>query len=120
MFEQFYALYPRKMSRKDALKAWDKMKPEERLKALEAIPHHTAYWKASGTENEFIPYPASWLRAERWDDEIEIPQPKAVEKAWWTSEAGMLAKGKEFNTEPRPGETWDRFKQRLTALTRTG
>ena len=58
MFEQFYAMYPRKKSPKDALKAWNSLKPDERLRALEALPNHLAYWKAAGTEKEWIPYPA--------------------------------------------------------------
>ena len=33
-------------------------------------------------ENEgmFIPYPATWLRGERWDDEVKIDVPKALSK----------------------------------------
>ena len=120
MFEQFWSLYPKKVARKEAEKAFGKLKSDERLRALEAIPKHVEYWKATDTDKMYIPHCASWLNGWRFDDEIELPQPKTIEKVWWTSEAGMLAKGREHNTEPRPGETWDRFKQRLTTLSRTG
>lgn len=120
MFDEFYALYPRKKSPKDALKAWNSLKSDERLRALEALPHHLAYWKAAGTEKEFIPYPATWLRAGSFDDEIELPVAKQPTQAWWTTEQGMLAKGRELNTEPRPGEDWNGFRTRLTGMMRTG
>ena len=32
-----------------------------------------AYWdhvKASGTDLQYVPYPATWLRAEQWDDDL--------------------------------------------------
>ena len=32
---------------------------------------------------------------------------------WWETESGMLAKGKELGTEPRAGEGWPQFKDRL-------
>lgn len=32
---------------------------------------------------------------------------------WWETESGMLAKGKELGTEPRAGEGWIQFKDRL-------
>ena len=32
---------------------------------------------------------------------------------WWETESGMLAKGQELGTQPRPGEGWPQFKDRL-------
>lgn len=32
---------------------------------------------------------------------------------WWETESGMLAKGKQLGTEPRTGEGWTQFKERL-------
>ena len=32
-----------------------------------------AYWdhvKASGTDLQYVPYPATWLRGEQWDDDL--------------------------------------------------
>jgi len=118
MFEQFWSLCIRKMAKKDAEKAFSKLTPEKRLKAIEAMPKHVEYWQAAGTDKEFIPYPASWLRAERWEDEIELPQPKTVEKAWWTSDAGILEYGRQKGQPPKIGEKMHEYKQRLTTLSR--
>jgi hypothetical protein len=118
MFEQFWALCIRKVAKKDAEKAFNQLKSDERLKAIEAMPKHVEYWKATNTEMTFIPYPASWLRGARFDDEIELPVAKQPTQAWWTTEQGMLAKGRELNTEPRPGEDWNGFRTRLTGMMR--
>jgi hypothetical protein len=117
MFEQFWALYPKKAAKKEALKAFDKLRHEQKLSALNALPNHIQYWKATATEKMYIPHPASWLNGERWEDEIEMPQPEQG-KAWFTTEQGMLQKGRELNTEPKVGESWQNFKTRLTGMMR--
>ena len=68
-FPTFWQIYPRKCSKKDAMKAWSKLKPAEQVKALEALPNHIKNW--SGNALMFIPYPATWIRGERWEDELQ-------------------------------------------------
>jgi len=73
-FEKFWTLYPRKVAKADARKAWlqtAKVRPpiEELLKGLQAARASKQWQKDDG---EFIPYPASWLRGERWADEYEV------------------------------------------------
>ena len=119
MFEEFYSKYPRKEAGKDARKAWGQIGPKGQVKALEAIDAHAARWLALGTSKEFIPLPASWLRGERYEDEIEMPKPsKMPEKAWWTSNEGIASKGKELGMTPGVGETWPQFQQRITTKVR--
>lgn len=72
MFERFWDAYPRKTAKKDAEKAWGKIPAHKLLDVIEAIKRHVLMWKQQGTEKQFIPYPASWLRGERWNDEIEL------------------------------------------------
>jgi hypothetical protein len=112
-FDDFYALYPRKEGKKDGLKAWGQITEEQHQKAIEAIPSHVKRWHALGTEKHYIPLVASWLRGWRFDDEIEIPKPKNIEQAWWTSETLVLAKGRELGCLPRPGEDMTQYKGRL-------
>lgn len=71
-FETFYAAYPRHEARKDAEAAFAKLNPNPELlaKMLAAIAakRQTADWtKESG---KFVPLPATWIRAERWNDEV--------------------------------------------------
>ena len=50
MFEEFWAMYPRKEAKKDAFKAWMKLKEREKLLALAAIPNHVKNWELKETE----------------------------------------------------------------------
>ncbi|MFY1903938.1 replication protein [Achromobacter xylosoxidans] len=70
-FERFYAAYPRKRSRIDAEKAFAKLNPDDALldELLAGIERAktTEQWR----DPTKIPYPASWLNAGAWEDEIE-------------------------------------------------
>ena len=117
-FDDFYALYPRHSARLDAFKAWGQIGSDNQRKALEALPAHVRAWQAKGTEKHFIPLPASWLRGERWDDEVEaeIPKPKLALVAWWLSQPGMAAEAARRGVSAaRPGESDVQFRARIEA-----
>lgn len=118
MFEQFWEMYPRKVSKREAFKAWMKMKEPDKLLAVSAIENHIKYWELKGTEKEFIPHPSTWINQGRWEDELDMEPKKAkvIEQAWWSSNESMLAKGRELGTAPRPGEDWFSFKGRLIEM----
>jgi hypothetical protein len=70
-FLAFWSLYPRRLKKRDAFRAWLDLNPDADLEArmLDACRLQAKHvWP--GTEARFIPYPASWLRAGRWEDEI--------------------------------------------------
>jgi phage replication O-like protein O len=73
-FSRFYAAYPKKRAKQDAIKAWRKISPENGL--FETIMAAVVKQKRSDDwtrENgRFIPNPASWLNGRRWEDEVEI------------------------------------------------
>lgn len=120
-FDMFWAAYPRKVSKRAAQKAWQKLKPAEMLQAFEALPAHKAAWVAASTSTEYIPHASTWLNGARWEDEIEMPKPKAQPKqAWWSTEALILAKGAEFGLKPRSGEDWHNFKGRIIDAMKVG
>jgi hypothetical protein len=113
-FSQFWSIYPRKVARKDAIKAWEKLPDSDKSLALSTIPAHVQFWSVSGTEPQFIPYPASWLNGERFHDEIEIPKPKP-ETGWQKTEQGILSEGARKGLNAKPGESlWD-FRSRVRA-----
>ena len=75
-FDKFWQAYPKKVSKKQAQKSWKKINPslelfEKILKALEMVKQ-TEQWKKDN--GKFIPYPATWLNQERWNDEIKMMQ----------------------------------------------
>lgn len=70
-FAAFWKNYPRKTGKKEARKAWVKLCVTDALldKMLTALAWQSQQpqWVKDG--GSFIPHPATWLRAERWDDE---------------------------------------------------
>lgn len=88
-FEAFWSLYPKKKSKGDARKAWKQLKPSTTTvraimaKLQELIGSHD--WKRDN--GQFIPYPATWLRAEGWNDEVSsIPEPEPWHYDYGTDE----------------------------------
>ena len=80
-FDAFYKLYPRHEARKPALKAWcDRFKKPDPppvkviMDALEERIKQPDWQEAMADKNKrnFIPLPASWFNAERWQDELKI------------------------------------------------
>jgi len=75
-FLNFYSLYPRKVAKADAQKAWNTLKPDDELRAdivikLEKQKDSTDWKKENG---KYIPYPATWIRERRWEDELKEAQ----------------------------------------------
>jgi len=113
-FALFYGLYPRKMARKDAEKAWNSMTADEQEKAIEALPQHLKYWKIKETAKDYIPYPASWLRAGRYDDELDIEPLKKPELPFYATEELTLRKAQEVGVTPYAGEGWQQLRARIS------
>ena len=67
-FESFWTAYPRKEAKGSAFKAWQKQKPplSACLSALAWQKKSDQWTKDAGS---FIPHPASWINARRWEDE---------------------------------------------------
>lgn len=90
-FDEWYALYPHKVGRGAALKAYrSARKKTGKGELLESVKRFAAAKARDGTEKRFIPHPATWLNGERWADEA---QP--------SSQASSPATG---NGQARPGE----------------
>lgn len=69
-FEKAWAAYGHKVNRKNAERAWRAMSKTNRAKALEAIPAYVGRTDPQGAGGLTIrAHFATWLRAERWNDE---------------------------------------------------
>ncbi|MDD4774812.1 MAG: hypothetical protein PHZ09_14620 [Eubacteriales bacterium] len=70
-FNAFWAAYPRRQAKQDALKAFTKLKPDNDLLTviIDAVKRQTDTedWQRDG--GRFIPLPASYLNGRRWEDE---------------------------------------------------
>ncbi len=102
-FATFYAVYPRHEARKDALKAWNGLSAEDQQAAIEgALAWRKVYLTR---EVQHRPLPATWLRGERWTDELPtavvstqqaahalFDPVKPVAKGGWTPEIAAKLK----------------------------
>ena len=70
-FAWFWERYPRKVSKGEARKAWRGLTKTNRRKANETLPEHVRVWKRTGRRKQMLPYPATWLRSDPWDDELD-------------------------------------------------
>lgn len=80
-FEDFWSAYPKRKSRGQAEKAWQALRPNEQLVdailvAIERAKTSADWLKSDG---QFVPYPASWLRARGWEDELALTSPERTE-----------------------------------------
>jgi len=83
-FERFWTLYPKKTAKKDAIKAWSKIRPEQSL--FESIIAGVERWAASEQwrkdNGQYIPNPATFLNGERWNDECKAAASSAADKSY--------------------------------------
>ena len=118
----FWAIYPKKIGKSAALKAWYKLKPDNSLIWRMATHFSNAY---ENTEKCFIPNPATYLNQARWLDEIIEVKPKYLAlpkedgKLWDFAKEWNKTKELEGNYEdklPMPGQMsyWD-YRKKLEA-----
>ncbi len=70
-FLEFYNLYPLHKKKPEALKAWKKyaISEEMALTIIAGLRKHLEFLTHE-KERGFCPYPASWLNANSWEDEV--------------------------------------------------
>jgi hypothetical protein len=76
-FEKFWNLYPKRIAKADALKAW--IKATKRKPADELIALTKAYSESKLPDMTYIPYPASWLNKELYES-VEVTETEPVSK----------------------------------------
>jgi len=91
-FREFWAQHPRKVGRQNAVRAWDKIKPNPETKGQ--IMHSLGWNKANNPQwtkdgGQFIPHPATWLNGLRWTDEQTIIAPEQQSRPMTTTEKNI-------------------------------
>ena len=89
-FDEFWSLYPRKDAKADAVKAWKTRKlhedPSQRPALLAGLRTWLTHEQWTRDGGKFVPYPASWLRGERWSDQAVVgvaAGPASTDSGWW-------------------------------------
>jgi hypothetical protein len=71
-FLAFYEAYPRKIAKGEAYKAWTSAKVHPYLPETAELTAIVSLWNErvyQYREPNYIPHPATWLRARTWEDE---------------------------------------------------
>jgi len=74
-FDQFWDMYGKKVGRTKAELAWKKLKPDQKVLAVEKMDNHK-----TGKERQFWKDPERYLRDRRWEDQppiVQVPQRSA-------------------------------------------
>jgi hypothetical protein len=76
-FDEFWAIYPKKVSKQTAFQAWRRIAPDENVtpdqmtdKIIAAVKAHKLSRQWRSDAGKFIPHPTTWLKGRRWEDEI--------------------------------------------------
>lgn len=74
-FDEFWMIYPRKVAKGNAQKAWTKA--VKRASVEEILAGARRYAEArQGQDNQFTAHPASWLNGDRWADDFNAIKPQ--------------------------------------------
>lgn len=70
MFNEFWAVYPRKVNKVNAFKAFKKVCKDRKMLdvLIDAVKEHkkTEQWKTT----KLIPHASTWLNGQRWEDDL--------------------------------------------------
>ena len=116
-FNNLWEIYPRKVNKRMAEKAFSKLNPMEQEQAIEAMPNHIKYWKSQDTQLAYIPHLATWLNQYRFEDEIvieEVKQNKKPPLPFYATEELTLKKAAEVGITPYAGEGWSALRMRIS------
>lgn len=70
-FAIFWKLYPKKVSKADAVKAWGKIKKDMVPIIMQALAEHIVCEQWVKDDGKFIPNGATWLNKQKWEDEVK-------------------------------------------------
>ena len=72
LFSRFWKLYPRKVGKDKAEKAWAKIKLTQTLfdEIIAALAKHSVTPGWTKDNGQFIPHASTWLNGKRWEDEV--------------------------------------------------
>ena len=72
VFNEFWKAYPKKVGKKDAQRAFDKVPKAEWPKLVPSVERQKQSKQWLKDDGQYIPNPSTWLNQGRWDDEVVI------------------------------------------------
>lgn len=74
-FDEFWTAYPKKVDKTKSREIWQKLAPDATLKKriIAAVKQQAKSDEWTKDGGQFVPYPSTWLRRRRWEDEPTTP-----------------------------------------------
>lgn len=98
-FDQFWALYPRKVNKEKARQKFLKLKKDNLPLILDKLNQQIKSKEWEKDNGEYIPHPTTWINGKRWEDEIKQESKEEIYKRLvqehGTEQAGMFFTGKK-------------------------
>ena len=87
-FNEFWLKYPRKIGKSSCSKKYKiALKKADHQDIMDSLDNHIQSWKQ--TDLEYIPYPATWLNQERWNDVVSEIKAKSKPKSFNKTKTGL-------------------------------
>ena len=80
-FGQFWAIYPNKVKKQDALKAWRSGKCDRIVDVILADVSRRCETEWKGDGLQYVPHPTTYIHQRRWEDETQ-PQERRERQSW--------------------------------------
>ena len=102
-FDTFWQLYPRKVGKDDARKAFIVAAKKADPSLIIAGASRYAADPNLPTDKTYIPYPGKWLRGGHWDDEpLPQRQPEAIDRRQQATDDLFAAAARRMGVTPQP------------------
>ena len=102
-FDTFWQLYPRKVGKDDARKAFIVAAKKADPSLIIAGASRYAADPNMPTDKTYIPYPGKWLRGGHWDDEpLPQRQPEAIDRRQQATDDLFAAAARRMGVTPQP------------------
>lgn len=96
-FDKFWDAYPRRRGKATARKAWDKaIKKTDQWQLISAAQEFKTLCSQQGTADQFVPYPATWLNGQQWEDNDRIRDEIQSRRKQIEPGKGQLLAGADF------------------------
>lgn len=83
-FNRFWSEYPKRVAKPSAIKAWEKINPDDELaeRIIIAVQKQKKWDQWKQDNGKYVPYPSTWLNQCRWEDEQTKIEGGLVDGYW--------------------------------------
>jgi hypothetical protein len=105
LFDDFWKLYPRKVSKPSARTAWKGGKCDKVFDAIMADVQRRIDTEWKGQDIHYIPHPTTYIHQRRWEDETQPTERKEHGKEWHNPALDYAQRDYKAEAKDKSGKT---------------